>query len=274
MSRTLLAVLGMAAMAACAKGDTRDTAAADSLNRDLQLAPVDTTRPLNDQPADTATRAAPTTPPATSAAPRTPPRTTTPPRSTTPSSSSSDNASSPPATVARSLPAGTSIRATTNSQISSHTNKVGEVVTATVSADVKDAAGHVVIPSGSTVNLRITQIHESENKSDSTGTLALAVESVEMNGNTYPVSADVMVTGKLVSHGVAAGDVAKVGAGAAAGAIVGRVLGGSKGTIIGGVLGGAVGAQRAVETKDRDIVVASGTAITVELRDRFTASRS
>jgi hypothetical protein len=273
MSRTLLAVLGMAAMAACSKGDARDTAAADSLNRDLQLAPVDTTRALNDQPAaDTATRPAATTPSTATTPPRTTPRTTAPSRST-PTNTSSNNQTTTPSTVARSLAAGTTIPASTNAQISSHTNKVGETVTATVSSDVKDASGHVVIPSGSTINLRITQIHESENKSDSTGTLALAVESVEMGGNTYPLNADVMVTGKLVSHGVAAGDVAKVGAGAAAGAIVGRVLGGSKGTVIGGVLGGAVGAQRAVETKDRDIVVASGTPIRVELRDRFTASR-
>lgn len=273
MSRTLLAVLGMAAMAACAKGDNRDTAAADSLNRDLQLAPVDTTRTLNDQPADTAARPVVTTP----AAPAPAPRTTT-PRATTPRTTTtqpSNTGSTTPSTTgtARSLASGTTIPATTNAQISSHTNKVGEIVTATVSSDVKDASGRVVIPSGSTINLRITQIHESENKSDSTGTLALAVESVEMNGNTYPLNADVMVTGKLVGHGVAAGDVAKVGAGAAAGAIVGRVLGGSKGTIIGGVLGGAVGAQRAVETKDRDIVVASGSPIKVELRDRFTATR-
>ncbi|HJP57711.1 MAG TPA: hypothetical protein VJ847_11880 [Gemmatimonadales bacterium] len=268
MSRTMLAVLGMAAMAACARGDTRDTAAADSLNRDLQLAPVDTTRPLNDRPADTAAPAAPA-PAATTTRPRpttTPPRSTT--RPTTPAPSSSDAGTG--ATPSRSLAAGTTIPATTNSQISSHTNKVGETVTATVSQDVKDASGRVVVPSGSTINLRITQIHESENKSDSTGTLALAVESVEMNGKTYPLDADVLVTGKLVSHGVAAGDVAKVGAGAAAGAIVGRVLGGSKGTIIGGVLGGAVGAQRAVETKDRDIVVESGSPIRVELRNRFT----
>jgi len=273
MSRTLLAVLGMAAMAACAKGDARDTAAADSLNRDLQLAPVDTTRPLNDQPAaDTTTRPAAPAPTATAPAPRTTtPRTsTTRPTTTRPSTPSTNPA---PTTSSGSLAAGTTIPASTNAQISSHTNKVGETITATVSSDVKDASGRVVIPSGSTINLRITQIHESENKSDSTGTLALAVESLEMNGNTYPLNADVLVTGKLVSHGVAAGDVAKVGAGAAAGAIVGRVLGGSKGTIIGGVLGGAVGAQRAVETKDRDIVVASGTPIRVELRDRFTASR-
>ena len=268
MSRTMLAALGMAAIAACSSGEKADTAAADSLNRDLQLAPVDTTVAV--QPgADTAARA--TTPAATTAPRTTTPRSTT-PRSTTPSTTTPSTPSTSTAS-GRSLAAGTSIAATTNAQISSGTNKVGDIVTASVTSDVKDASGKVVIPAGSTINLRVTQIHESENKSDSTGTLALAVESVEMGGNTYPLDADVMVTGKLVSKGVQAGDVAKVGAGAAAGAIVGRVLGGKKGTIIGGVLGGAVGAQRAVETKDRDIVVASGTPIKVELRDRFTASR-
>ncbi|MGE5090639.1 MAG: hypothetical protein ACM3OH_00570 [Bacillota bacterium] len=270
MSRTMLAALGMAAIAACSSGEKANTAAADSLNRDLQLAPVDTTVAV--QPgADTAARA--TTPAATTAPRTTTPRSTTPrsttPRSTTPSSTTPSTTTG----SGRSLAAGTSIAATTNAQISSGTNKVGDIVTASVTSDVKDASGRVVIPAGSTINLRVTQIHESENKSDSTGTLALAVESVEMGGSTYPLDADVMVTGKLVSKGVQAGDVAKVGAGAAAGAIVGRVLGGKKGTIIGGVLGGAVGAQRAVETKDRDIVVASGTPIKVELRDRFTASR-
>lgn len=271
MSRTMLAALGMAAIAACSSGEKANTAAADSLNRDLQLAPVDTTVAV--QPgADTAARA---TTPATTTAPRTTtPRTTTPPRSTTPRPTTPSTTTPSTSTASgRSLAAGTSIAATTNAQISSGTNKVGDVVTASVTSDVKDATGRVVIPAGSTINLRVTQIKPSENKSDSTGTLALAVESVEMGGNSYPLDADVMVTGKLVSKGVQAGDVAKVGAGAAAGAIVGRVLGGKKGTIIGGVLGGAVGAQRAVETKDRDIVVASGTPIRVELRDRFTASR-
>ena len=272
MSRTMLAALGMAAIAACSSGEKADTAAADSLNRDLQLAPVDTT--LAVQPgADTAARTTTTT--TTTTTPRTTtPRATT-PRTTTPATRPTTTPTTPSTTTAsgRSLAAGTSIAATTNAQISSGTNKVGDVVTASVTSDVKDASGRVVIPAGSTINLRVTQIHESENKSDSTGTLALAVESVEMNGTSYPLDADVMVTGKLVSKGVQAGDVAKVGAGAAAGAIVGRVLGGKKGTIIGGVLGGAVGAQRAVETKDRDIVVASGTPIRVELRDRFTASR-
>ncbi|HET6578066.1 MAG TPA: glycine zipper domain-containing protein, partial [Gemmatimonadales bacterium] len=61
-------------------------------------------------------------------------------------------------------------------------------------------------------------------------------------------------------------------AGTAAGAIVGRVLGGStKGAIIGGVIGGAVGAQRAVETKDRDVVVPQGASVTLTLDEKLMA---
>ena len=59
----------------------------------------------------------------------------------------------------------------------------------------------------------------------------------------------------------------------AAGAVVGRVLGGSgKGAVIGGVIGGAVGAQRAVETKDRDVVLPAGSAVTITLNDTFQRS--
>src|SRR3954447_1256664 len=65
MSRTMLAALTLISVAACGRSDRRDVASADSLNRDLQLAPVDSTAPLNDQPsADTATSAATPAPPA------------------------------------------------------------------------------------------------------------------------------------------------------------------------------------------------------------------
>ena len=72
---------------------------------------------------------------------------------------------------------------------------------------------------------------------------------------------------ELVGRKTDAGDIAKVGAGAGIGAIVGRVIGGSsKGAIIGGVIGGAVGTQRAIETKDRDVVVPAGSNVSLTLR--------
>jgi hypothetical protein len=252
MSRTILAALTLMAVAACGGGDRGEVATADSLSRDLQLAPVDTTAELDDRPA----------------ASTSPGRTATPPARTTPSAPAPAAAPATP----RSLAAGTTLTASTNTEIRSHKNKVGDTVTATIANDVKDKSGRVVIPAGSEVVLKVTAIKESENKSDTTGTLTVQPTSVVISGQSHPISATIEgVTTKLQGRGTNAGDIAKPAAGAAVGAVVGRVLGGSsKGAIIGGVLGGAVGAQRAVETKDRDVVLPQGTTVTLSLEQEFT----
>jgi hypothetical protein len=261
MSRTMIAALTFVAVAACGGGDRRDVATADSLSRDLQLAPVDSSAELNDrpaaEPAPAARTPAPTSRPAT--------------RPAAPSAPSQPKVAAP-AAAPRSLPAGTTLTAATNAEIRSHKNKVGDTVTATIASDVKDKSGRVVIPAGSEVVLKVTAIKESENKSDKTGTLTLQPTSVSISGRSHPLSANIEgVTTELQGRSTNAGDIAKPAAGAAVGAVVGRVLGGSsKGAIIGGVLGGAVGAQRAVETKDRDVVLPQGTTVTLSLTDDFT----
>jgi hypothetical protein len=153
---------------------------------------------------------------------------------------------------------------------------VGDEVTATVGSDVKDASGRVVIPKGSKVVLKVTAIKPSDSKSDTTGTLTLDAVGVEVGGSDRPIVATISgVRTKLQGRGTDANDVAKVAGGTAAGAIVGRVLGGSsKGAIIGGIIGGAVGTQRAVETKDRDVVLPQGTAVTLTLDQQMVASGS
>lgn len=261
MSRTMIAALTLAAVAACGRGNGGDTAAADSLSRDLQLAPVDTTAPLNDRPTASAPAPAAKTP-------TRPSRPAVPPSTTSPSPSAA--APSTPA-ASRSLSTGATISASTTAEISSVKNKVGDTVTATVANDVKDNAGRVVIPAGSDVTLKVTAIKVSENKSDKTGTLTLQPTSVTVNGTSYPISARIDSIGThLQGRKTNAGDIAKPAAGAAVGAVVGRVLGGStKGAIIGGVLGGAVGAQRAVETKDRDVVLPEGTTVILVLEQPF-----
>ena len=266
MSRAMIAGLTLVAVAACGGGDRGDTATADSLSRDLQLAPVDTSAELNDRPIEERPSAS---------APAPAPARTTPSRpATRPAAPSRPTASAPaPAATptARSLAVGTTLTAATNAEIRSHKNKVGDTVTATIANDVKDRSGRVVIPAGSEVVLKVTAIRESENKSDKTGTLTVQPTSVVMNGQSYPLTASIEgVTTELQGRGTNAGDVAKPAAGAAVGAVVGRVLGGSsKGAIIGGVIGGAVGAQRAVETKDRDVVLPKGTTVTLSLTEEF-----
>ena len=271
MSRMVLATLTLAALAACGRGDRSDVASADSLNRDLQLAPVDTSAALNDQPsADTATPAPPATPaPAPAPKPKPKPKPAPAPASPAPAAQPAPAPAAPAA-----LSAGTALAVTTDAEIHSRKNKVGDQVTATVGKDIKDATGRTVIPAGSKVTLQVTAIAPSDSKSDTTGTLTLKPVSVVVNGQTQPITASISgVHTQLVGRGVDGADAAKVGAGTAVGAIVGRVLGGStKGAIIGGVIGGAVGTQRAVETKDRDVVLPAGTGITVTLDQKYTAA--
>jgi hypothetical protein len=263
MSRTLLVTLALGALAACGGDKKENVAAADSLSRDLQLAPVDSSAALNDQPA-----AEPAPAPS---APAPKPATAKPKPAPAPKPAAPAPAPKPAAAPA-SLASGTVITATMNDSISSRRNKAGETVTAKTIADIKDASGRTVIPAGSTIKMTITAIKESENKSDKTGTLTLSVADITVNGKTYGINASIdSVSRSLKGRGTNEGDVAKVGAGTAIGAVVGRVIGGStKGAVIGGVIGGAVGTQRAIETKDRDVVVPAGSRIIFTLREPFT----
>lgn len=285
MSKTMLAVFAALTLAGCGRGDKREVASADSLNRDLQLAPVDTTAPLNDtastSPAPAATPApSPATPapaPKPKPKPTAKPAPAAAPASPSPASpagpTSAETPAAAPSAGAKRLSAGATFSAATDAEIRSNKNKVGDEVTATVSTDVKDASGRVVIPAGSKVTLTITAIKESENKGDSTGTLTVKPTAVSINGQSQPLAASLSgVKTSLQGRKTSAGDIAKVGVGTGAGAVVGRVIGGStKGAIIGGIIGGAIGAQRAVETKDRDVVLPQGTTVTLTLDQTFEA---
>jgi hypothetical protein len=260
MAANRLAILALAVLAACG-GDRGASMAADSLSRDLQRLPVDSSAVLNDQAGATPVAVAPAPTPKPVSKPKPAPR---------PAPKPAPKPAPAPAPLA--LSAGATMATSLDREISSKTDKPGATVTASVASDVKDASGRVVIPAGSRVTMTITEIHESENKGDKTGKLTLTPTAVEIGGQSYALagSADALDR-KLVDRKTNAGDVAKVGAGAAAGAIVGRVIGGStKGAVIGGLIGGAVGTQRAIETQDRDVVVPASSRVEITLDGAFT----
>lgn len=254
------ATLGLLLIAACSQG--KDQAqVTDTTGRDLSLAPVDSTAGVGDRPAPAPEPATPPAPPPAKPKPR-------------PTQPAPSNPTPPAPARTRSLAAGTTIAGTSSAEIHSGKNKVGDLIEAAVGEDIKDASGRVVIPAGSTVTLRVDKIKWSENKSDPDGTLAVSAVSVKIGGESYPLDGAVAkLDRKMVNRGGAVGDASKVAAGAGIGAVAGRIIGGNKtGTIIGGIVGGAVGAQRAVETKDRDVVVAAGTPVTITLNSTFTRS--
>jgi hypothetical protein len=171
------------------------------------------------------------------------------------------------------LAAGTLVDAAITDEISSRHAKAGDVFTASVVEDVKNADGWVAIPAGSTVQGTITEVKAAPN-AGSTGTLTLAISSMTVRGNTYDVAASIdSLRTTNEGRGVSEMDVVRVAGGAAAGAILGRVIGGNAtGTIIGGVLGGAAGVAVSAAIKDVDIVLPAGTHLMLTLQQRLTVA--
>ena len=237
-----LVLLAMALLVGCG-GKHDDGAAGNGSARDMQRPAVDASAPMNDRPAKKMV-----------------------------SKVAAKPAAKP---VARVLAAGTAISAKFDAGINSRTHKSGQKLTGTVSSDVKDKSGRVVIPAGSKVYITIAAIHESERKSDKTGKLVLTPTKVEIAGRSYPLTGSASALDRtLKDRKTNAGDLAKVGVGVGAGALLGTAVSGgsTKGAVIGGIAGGAVGTQRAVETQDRDVVVPVGSRLKVTLAAAFRRS--
>jgi hypothetical protein len=243
----LSAALSLAATLGCAKGEQT----ADSTARNLTLAPTESTAAMKDVPVT------PTPPP-----PQPPP---TPERKLPPR---------PPANpTSYTLRAGTGISLSADDSITTRHAHAGDPFTATVSENVRDASGHIVIPAGSAVSGTIVHADPAPNPR-ATGQLDLAVTSVTVRGRTYTVEGTVEAKDTVMQgRGVTGADAAKVGGGAAIGAVAGRLLGGNKrGTIIGGLAGAAAGAGAAARSRDVDVVLPKGAGIRVRLASALTVS--
>ena len=254
MAPKRLTLLTVALLAGCGAGES-DRAAADSLSRDLQRLPVDSSATFSDRAEPAAQPIA--QPVASQPKPQPKPR----PRPAAPKPAPA------PAPAPKVIASGTVLSTAIDQEINSKFNRVGETVTTTVKSDVTDGSGRVLIPAGAKVTLTITEIHESENKGDKTGKLTLTPKTVEVNGQSLALAGSAAALDRyLKDRPTNAGDVAKVGVGTAAGALVGRVIGGNtKGAVIGGIIGGAVGTQRAIQTQDRDVVVPAGSRVELTL---------
>src|SRR3989442_1457765 len=107
---------------------------------------------------------------------------------------------------------------------------------------------------------------------NSTGKIDLSVTSVTVRGKSYSIDASVVAMDTVMKgRGVTKADAAKVAGGAVAGAIVGKLLGkNTKGAVIGGAAGAAAGAAAARQSRDIDVVIPKGAAITIKLNAPLT----
>ena len=256
--RIVLATVLALALAACGEktADGGNALGTDSLVPIADAPALDTSKPapppetvfVKTPPKTVVVRPAPTPPPST---PRPAP------------------APTPSNTATVTLVSGTTLSTVTLDSIHSEYTRVGDPIRVRVSSDVSSSTGRVIIPAGSVITLAVTAIGQANNRGEK-GTLSLAGRSVEINGQSYPITAAATdYEYEMKARGVGATDVARTGAGAAAGAIIGRVIGGKTGTIVGAVGGGAAGAAVAAKSANRDIIVHAGKAMTITLRDDF-----
>ena len=250
----LAATLAAMAFLACAKPD-ETSQSADSTARSLTLAPTESTAALKDVPARATEAAKP------AAEKKTPVQKPVAPK--------------PAAPAPLMLAAGTRVGLTASDTISTRTAKVGDAFTATVSQDVKSPAGRVVIPAGATVSGTITAAQPAPNP-NSTGKIDISVTSVTVRGTSYPIDGSVVAMDTVMKgRGVTKADAAKVAGGAVAGAIVGKLLGkNTKGAVLGGAAGAAAGAAAARQSRDIDVVIPKGAAITIRLNGPLTVKQA
>jgi hypothetical protein len=127
------------------------------------------------------------------------------------------------ASIQRSLASGTRVDAIIQDSLSSRINVAGETLRATVSTDIKDDQGAVVIPAGSPITLTIAQLDPGSGRMRPKGRLSLVVTSVSVGGQAYRMTAALQpVPHHMVGRGVARVKAAKVGAGTVVGAITGQ----------------------------------------------------
>ena len=181
------------------------------------------------------------------------------------------------------LPPDTVISVQMNGSLSSRTAHVGDKFTATVTVPVY-VNGRTVIPAGSIVEGRVTQVTPAKRMNRS-GTIAIDFDDL-----VFPNGASVGLVGGLTSDDpetrrriddesrVSAEGNKKpsvfIGGGGAIGAVLGGIAGGGKGAVVGGVVGAGAGVASILLSKGEEAQVSSGTPFGVQIKQAMIVRES
>ena len=151
------------------------------------------------------------------------------------------------ANAQRTVPEGTEIKVRTDTAIPAKPAPNARY-SASISKDVTDSSGKVIIPRGA--RARLVAIPSEDGKDTN-----LDLQSVSIHGRRYLLEAPGQSSGGAPGGLGANARTGKfVGGGAAVGAVLGGLLGGGKGVAVGALVGGAGGAGAQVYTgKNKEI---------------------
>ncbi len=169
------------------------------------------------------------------------------------------------------IPAGTNLSIRADQDIKAADVSQGMTYQAEIANDVTGPNGNVIIPRGTPAQLIVVDTNPNNNNNNTnasnTKDLALALNSINLNGHNYMVQSNAVNGSSGTPGGIGANKRTGeyVGGGALAGAVIGAIAGGGKGAAIGAVLGGAGGAGAQVLTKGKQINVPAETVLNFKL---------
>lgn len=173
-------------------------------------------------------------------------------------------------------PAGSRFDATLISTLSSGINRVGDIVTASVSSPLVVGSDVVIPPGSQIIGQVVNSIPAARFMAGSGGVLEIRFTSIQTpDGQRYPLSASVDTTqfklqaetgGSRLAKGVGKAAVG-AGLGAALGTAIGAIAGGmpGKGAWSGAAIGGGLGTLGALASKGKELIIQSGTQVPVLL---------
>jgi hypothetical protein len=163
------------------------------------------------------------------------------------------------------VPEYTPIHVTLDQAIASDENRPGDRFAATVSQPVV-VDGRTVIPEGASAEGVVVDVHRS-GRLKGRGSLRLALESVQVDGQEYDVQTD---TSSRAGGRHKKRNWAFIGGGAGGGALIGAVAGGGEGALIGAPVGAGAGTAFAFLTGKKDVHLHPETPLTFELAEPLT----
>lgn len=176
----------------------------------------------------------------------------------------------PPEPVTVVVPAGTKIDVAFLDSVSSAESQPGDPVRVRVMSDIMqdDIAA---IPAGSVVAGTVTEA-KSLKKIGGKARVGLEFTTLELTSGRR---ASIRTTFALAGKSETKKDAATIGGATAGGALLGRMIekdDKSKGTLIGAVVGAAAGTAIAAKTEGEEVVITSGTQVSLELLEPATIS--
>jgi hypothetical protein len=163
------------------------------------------------------------------------------------------------------VPAGTVLTVRVGQALSSKTSQTGQTFLATLGQPVS-VGGRAAIPAGSTLSGTVVTA-KSKGRIKGEGELTLALISVTVRGQTYPIQTGVL---ENTTKGKGKRTAATTGGGAAGGALIGGIAGGGKGAGIGALVGAGAGLVGGAMTGNQQIEIPAESALSFRLSAPLT----